>query len=212
MRRAHRLLAGVLAAGALLASGCAQSVDPIERLGRKAARQVSPGAGVPGSAHKRWGLAAPLAAAPKPPARRPKVPYVVNRVPTREKVVFLTFDDGVERDTEFLRMVGDLKLPISTFRTGGRTDLRTLSYEDQHDEICRRRERLLRPPHGAYNADTLRAAADCGVRAVVLGRAYEEGERLRPGDIVLAHTRTTGRMLRRIQAQGYAVARLEDYV
>ncbi|MFE7708486.1 hypothetical protein ACFU6I_22420 [Streptomyces sp. NPDC057486] len=43
MRRAHRLLAGLLATGALLTAtaGCAQSVDPIERLGRKAAQKVS---------------------------------------------------------------------------------------------------------------------------------------------------------------------------
>lgn len=53
MRKAHRLLAGLLAAGALLAAtGCAQSVDPIERLGRKAAQKVhhpqrTPAAGPP---------------------------------------------------------------------------------------------------------------------------------------------------------------------
>ncbi|MEV7399519.1 hypothetical protein AB0N93_03755 [Streptomyces sp. NPDC091267] len=43
MRGAHRLLAGLLAAGALLTTtaGCAQSVDPIERLGRKAAQRVN---------------------------------------------------------------------------------------------------------------------------------------------------------------------------
>lgn len=42
MSRARRLLAGLLAAGFLLAAtaGCAQSVDPIERLGRKAAQKV----------------------------------------------------------------------------------------------------------------------------------------------------------------------------
>lgn len=42
MRRAHRLLAGLLTAGALLTvtAGCAQSVDPIERLGRKAVQRV----------------------------------------------------------------------------------------------------------------------------------------------------------------------------
>ncbi|NUK48944.1 polysaccharide deacetylase family protein [Streptomyces lunaelactis] len=221
MSGAHRLLAGLLAAGALLASGlvsgCAQSVDPIERLGRKAARQVTPGAGAPGpAARKRWGLAGPLATAPKPPAHRPSMPYVVNRVPTRQKVVFLAFDDGAERDREFLRMTGDLKLPVSMVRTAGRTDLRALSYEGQRAEICGRpRGRTwphFRPPGGAYNADTLRAAADCGVRAVVLGREYAEGERLRPGDIVLAHRETTARLLHRIQEQGYAVARLEDYV
>ncbi|WP_326658537.1 hypothetical protein [Streptomyces sp. NBC_00385] len=44
MRRARRPLAGLLTAGALLAAtaGCAQSVDPIERLGRKAAQHVNP--------------------------------------------------------------------------------------------------------------------------------------------------------------------------
>ncbi|MFC9426420.1 hypothetical protein [Streptomyces sp. NPDC056987] len=42
MSPGHRLLAGVLAAGALLTAGCAQSVDPIERLGRKAAQRVGP--------------------------------------------------------------------------------------------------------------------------------------------------------------------------
>ncbi|MCX4674844.1 hypothetical protein OG413_05805 [Streptomyces sp. NBC_01433] len=44
MSRAHRLLAGLLTAGALftVTAGCAQSVDPIERLGRKAAQKVGP--------------------------------------------------------------------------------------------------------------------------------------------------------------------------
>lgn len=43
--RAHRFLAAALAAGVLapaLLTGCAQSVDPIERLGRKAAEKVPP--------------------------------------------------------------------------------------------------------------------------------------------------------------------------
>ncbi|WP_251066597.1 hypothetical protein [Streptomyces sp. ISL-36] len=41
MIRARRPLAGLALAGALLAaSGCASSVDPIERLGRKAAERV----------------------------------------------------------------------------------------------------------------------------------------------------------------------------
>jgi hypothetical protein len=213
MTQAHRLLAGLLAAGALLAAGCAQSVDPIERLGRKAAEQVTPGAGAPGAAHRRWGLARPLAAAPKPPPRRLSAPPVVDRVPTRDKVVFLTFDERAARDPRFVRMTGELKLPVSVFHTARHPDLRTLSYEGQHAEICGHHEvRLFRPPHGAYNEDTLRAAADCGVRAVVLGREYAEGEQLRPGEIVKADARTAARLLRRIQEQGYTVARLEDYV
>ncbi|MFF8613419.1 polysaccharide deacetylase family protein, partial [Streptomyces sp. NPDC015350] len=56
MRRAHRLPAGPLAAGALLtATGCAQSVDPIERLGRKAAQWVGHPDRAPGGRAERHG-------------------------------------------------------------------------------------------------------------------------------------------------------------
>ncbi|MFC7307462.1 polysaccharide deacetylase family protein [Streptomyces monticola] len=276
MRRAHRLLAGVLAAGALAVSGaltgCAQSVDPIERLGRKAAQKVEERR-VSAATYRRWGLSKPFAPAPKPPARKPLaaagpgLPAVIDRVPTKDKVVFLTFDDGAERDPRFVRMVKELKLPVSMFLTdsvvgpgyahfgelravGATVQNHTLdhpylpglSYEGQRWEICGQQDklkerfgikpRLFRPPYGDYNDDTLRAAADCGLSALVLWRAsmqindlrYAEGGKLRPGDIVLAHfrgpdelkgaslTEMTARMLRRIQAQGYTVARLEDYL
>ncbi|NBE53726.1 polysaccharide deacetylase family protein [Streptomyces boluensis] len=272
MRRAHRLLAGVLAAGALALTGCAQSVDPIERLGRKAAQKVEERR-VSTATARRWGLDRPLAPAPKPPSKKPfaaagpGLPAVVDHVPTKDKVVFLTFDDGAERDPRFVRMVKELKLPVSMFLTdrvvgpgyahfgklrsvGATVQNHTLdhpylpglSYEGQRWEICGQQEklkerfgaqpRLFRPPYGEYNDDTLRAAADCGLSAMVLWRAsmqiddlrYADGSRLGPGDIVLAHfrgpaelkgaslTEMTARMLRKIQAQGYTVARLEDYL
>lgn len=54
MRGAHRLLAGLLAAGALLAAnGCAPSVDPIERLGRKAAQRVHHSSRTPAAGPQR---------------------------------------------------------------------------------------------------------------------------------------------------------------
>ncbi|WP_414822841.1 hypothetical protein [Streptomyces tricolor] len=70
--------AAVLAT-ALLLTGCAQSVDPIERLGKKAAEGVRPHAAASGRAHRLWGLTRPLgpstpsnASARRPPgARRP---------------------------------------------------------------------------------------------------------------------------------------------
>ncbi|MGX1883467.1 polysaccharide deacetylase family protein [Streptomyces sp. NPDC055287] len=284
MTRAHRLTAGLLTAGALALTGCAQSVDPIERLGRKAVRSVAPkvrdaGAAAlpahappapPAGAYARWGLRAPLRPAPTPPVRKPERPFVVDRVPTRDKVVFLTFDDGAERDPEFVRMVDELNLPISMFLTdsvaspgydhfdrlrragGGLSTVQNhtlrhvylpgLPYTGQRAEICGQqdrlearfgaRPRLFRPPYGAYNNQTLRAAGDCGADAVVLWGAsmqindlrYAHGDRLRPGDVVLAHfrgpgelkgstiTEMTTRILRRIQEQGFAVARLEDYL
>ncbi|MFJ7206397.1 polysaccharide deacetylase family protein [Streptomyces sp. NPDC098789] len=199
MSIARRLTAGTLAAGALALSlsGCGNSVDPIERLGRKTA-QASQGTATDGTgpgggsakpspapsasasandAHKRWGLAKPLEFAAKP-AQKPQLPKagpgkipVVNRipVPAGEKTVFLTFDDGAEKNPEFLKMAADLKLPISMFLTDNiassdyghfqslrdngshstinnhtltHPNLRTLSFAAQKKEICGQQERL----------------------------------------------------------------------
>ncbi|MFD3475023.1 polysaccharide deacetylase family protein [Streptomyces sp. NPDC058695] len=313
----RRLLAAALAAGVLapaLLTGCAPSVDPIERLSRKAAEKVrnsghpeptatpavgvgrgsswgalgageaaggpghaaplhSPQGGVTPDAYRRWGLSAPLAPAPRPPVRHAAgrgshtLPPVVDRVRTKDRVVFLTFDDGVDRDPHFADMVRDLRLPVSVFLTDGVAGpgrdhfgtlralgagvqnqtlnhhfLPSLPYAEQHAEICGQqdrlknrfgtRPRLFRPPFGEYDQDTLRAAAACGVDAVVLWRASTRGEdlsgvdgdRLRPGDIVRARftdragphgatlTGTTVRLLRRIQDQRFTVGRLENYL
>nr|WP_240634709.1 MULTISPECIES: polysaccharide deacetylase family protein [Streptomyces] len=242
----------VLAAAALL-SGCAQSVDPIERLGKKAAQKVHPHE----SAYRRWGLAAPLARAPRPPSRPtvrsagPALPPVVDRVPTRDKVVFLTYDDGAERDPRFVDMVRELRLPVSMFLTDSvvgpgyghfarlrsvgasvqnhtldHASLRGLPYIGQRAQICGQQDKLkqrfgirprfFRPPYGAYDTTTLRAAADCGVAAIVLGR-HADARPLRPGDILLGfdgpdQTEATTRLLRRVQKEGFTAGRLEDYL
>jgi peptidoglycan/xylan/chitin deacetylase (PgdA/CDA1 family) len=85
--------------------------------------------------------------------------------------------------------------------------LSKLTYTQQRQEICNeadlqtrqfgRRPILFRPPYGDYNTNTRRAAADCGMKAVVLWIAkanggsmqYQIGDHLRPGDIVLMHFR-----------------------
>ncbi|MEV8530289.1 polysaccharide deacetylase family protein [Streptomyces sp. NPDC051211] len=193
---ARRLTAGILAAGALALSlaACGDSVEPIERLGRKATEEVQgdgptspPPSASSGSvsakpspsseAYKRWGLSRPVEFASKP-AHRPPLPKagpgrvpVVDRipVPAGEKTVFLTFDDGAERDPEFLKLAADLELPISMFLTdsvasGGydyfaklrdlgngsvihnhtltHPNMRTLSYEAQKAQICGQQARL----------------------------------------------------------------------
>ncbi|MCC3769427.1 polysaccharide deacetylase family protein [Streptomyces sp. UNOC14_S4] len=147
---------------ALGASGCS-SGSPAGKPARTAPSPAS-------SAYRRWGLDAPLAAPPAPPARKltdgmkpGDAPKVVRRVETADKVVFLTFDDGAEKDPEFVRMAEDLKLPFTMFltdaiartgrgygyfeqlRDGGNTvqnhtlshpDLRTLGPDAQRREIC----------------------------------------------------------------------------
>ncbi|KOV59458.1 polysaccharide deacetylase [Streptomyces sp. MMG1121] len=267
-----------LLASALLLAGCAQSVDPIERLGRKAAEGVrrprAPHGPAPDQSYRHWGLTEPLARPPRPTARSlaltPQsagrfLPRVMDHVPTRDPVVFLTYDDGSDKDPRFVDMVRELRLPVSMFLTdsvvGPRYDhfarlrelgagienhtvdhraLAGLPYAGQRAEICGQqnrlksrlglRPRLFRPPYGAYDTTTLRAATDCGISAIVLWRAamtptdlvYTRGEhRLRPGDIVLVGPdETTGptlrertiHVLRRAQQRGLTVGRLEDYL
>jgi peptidoglycan/xylan/chitin deacetylase (PgdA/CDA1 family) len=157
-------------------------------------------------------------------------------------------------------MVRELRLPVSVFTTGGtagpvhghparpwpagagihrhrlgRTVLRGLPYVGQRAEICGRhggpRSRLFRPPDGAYDGNTLRAAGDCGVAALVLWRASMNAAgrltygraagRLTPGDIVSVApddgtgpplTERTSRLLTRVEQRGLTVGRLEDYL
>lgn len=175
--RLRALTAGALTTGllasALLLTGCAQSVDPIERLGKKAAQRVRPHGPAGRSGYRHWGLTAPLAPAPSPAARPLAgtegrgLPPVVDHVATRDKVVFLTYDDGAERDPLFVDMVRELRLPVSMFLTDSvvgpayghfarlrsvganlqnhtldHPSLRGLPYAGQRAEICGQQDKL----------------------------------------------------------------------
>ena len=57
-------------------------------------------------------------APPPPPAVKPVAlstadPWVFSRVPLTEKVVFVTIDDGIEKDPKFVQMVADFKVPLT---------------------------------------------------------------------------------------------------
>ncbi|MET9426881.1 MULTISPECIES: polysaccharide deacetylase family protein [unclassified Streptomyces] len=268
------LISGCTASGSGSGSGSAGNPEPGPAPSTTAAAppRQAPDAS---AAYAKWGLK-PFPAPPAPPKVKPvrtgaggPVP-VISEIPTTDKVVFLTFDDGAEKDPEFVEMMRELKVPFTMFLTdaairddyayftrlrdlGGGTgvanhtlthpNLRTLGAAAQQREICGQQEqlkrtygtapRLFRPPYGNWNEDTRAAAARCGVEAIVLWREsmqitnmqYQRGDRkLHPGDIVLAHfrgpqdlkgtsmTEMTANMLRRIQEQGFTVARLEDYV
>lgn len=235
------------------------------------------------AATRRWGLEQVPLPAPPPPAVKPRVaarpgfevtgqededlPPVFTTVPTRHKVVFLTVDDGAEKDPAFLRMMDDLKIPYTAFLSNYLIEadygyfrrmqalgvtlnnhtlhhpyLPGLSYEQQRHEICGmqdvmekefgKRPKVFRPPYGNYNRDTLRAARSCGIEYVPIWNEEvfadrwefrESDRRLRPGDIVLTHFRGPGewngtmtdamrRFLDHVTAEGFAVARLEDYL
>jgi peptidoglycan/xylan/chitin deacetylase (PgdA/CDA1 family) len=88
-------------------------------------------------------------------------------------------------------------------------NLKGKPYEFQRKEICDdaddlqkalgTRPTLFRPPFGNHDANTLKAAAACGMRVSVLWSAsvndgvvqFQVGDKLRPGDIVLMHFRKT---------------------
>ncbi|WP_405676065.1 polysaccharide deacetylase family protein [Streptomyces sp. NBC_01511] len=132
-------------------------------------------------AAKKWKLAKTPLAAPAPPAVKPRIttrkgfevtdgetlPPVFTNVPTKDKVVFLTIDDGAEKDPELLRMMTELKIPYSAFlsdyvinddyayfkkmqardvslhnHTLTHPYLPGLSYEEQKREICGQQEKI----------------------------------------------------------------------
>ncbi|MEB3959887.1 polysaccharide deacetylase family protein, partial [Streptomyces kunmingensis] len=43
------------------------------------------------------------------------LPPVFTTVPTKKKIVFLTIDDGAEKDPRFLRMMNELRIPYTAF-------------------------------------------------------------------------------------------------
>ena len=235
------------------------------------------------AAARRWGLKRTPLVAPPAPAQKPRIttrrgfevdgheenglPPVFTTIPTDRKIVFLTIDDGAEKDPAFLRMMSELKVPYTAFlsdyliksdygyfasmrdrgvalnnHTLHHPYLPALSYARQKHEICGMqdviekrygtRPLLFRPPYGNYNEDTLRAAKSCGVRYAPIWNEEvfvdhweyrETDQRIHPGDIVLSHFRGRGdwkgtmpdmvrRFLDKVTAEGYAVARLEDYL
>ncbi|MFE6287558.1 polysaccharide deacetylase family protein [Streptomyces sp. NPDC057877] len=219
----------------LLVSGCARSAVPVPPVDARAA------------------------------GGQARLPSVVDRVATRDRVVFLTYDDGAERDPRFVEAIRELRLPVTLFLTDrvagpgyghfarlrsvgagiqnhtlDHAALRGLPYAGQRAEICGQqhklharfgvRPHLLRPPYGAHDATTRRAAADCGITAIALWRAVATGagltyvrgpQRLRPGDIIsvtpddadaTAVVDRTLRVLGEVKGAGLSVGRLEDYL
>lgn len=53
---------------------------------------------------------------PAPPAKKPLAP-VLTRIGTRDKVVFITIDDGWEKDPRFIQQVREQSVPVTVFLT-----------------------------------------------------------------------------------------------
>ncbi|MEV5438595.1 polysaccharide deacetylase family protein [Streptomyces sp. NPDC052682] len=130
---------------AAIASGCAQTggtgtrpaagQQPLDAPPARAldhyATKLRASYAVRAAAARRWGLEKVPLTPPAPPARKPRIttregfevedhralrlPPVFTTVPTSKKVVFLTVDDGAEKDPAFLRMTRELGIPYTAF-------------------------------------------------------------------------------------------------
>lgn len=157
------------AAKAAEAAGAAGALSAAEKA--KAAQQARI------AAVKKWRLAKTPLTAPPAPKEKPEIttrdgfevedheedelPPVFTTIPTEDKVVFLTIDDGSEKDPEFLKMMQELKIPYTAFlsdylvrddypyfkkmqaagvtlnnHTLNHRYMPGLSYEKQRQEIC----------------------------------------------------------------------------
>ncbi|MCO6005805.1 polysaccharide deacetylase family protein [Actinoallomurus purpureus] len=194
------------------------------------------------------------------PRSRHGLPPVISDIPVQDKVVFITIDDGWEKDADFVRLIRDRQIPVTLFlanmavkknygyfrelqqvgalvgdHTMTHPYLPRLSYARQKQEICDAaaiyttqygsRPTLFRAPYGATDHDTLRAARDCGMKAIFFWRevvsngriAYQRPGGLHRGDILLVHfnpnmTADFKKMLRTIQKQGFRPAAMRDHL
>ncbi|WP_330174081.1 polysaccharide deacetylase family protein [Streptomyces sp. NBC_01498] len=113
-------------AGAARKPGAAGKPGAAQRLDAAAVARVQALRAV---AARKWRLAKTPLAAPPPPAVKPRIttrkgfevtgganlPPVFTAVPTKERIVFLTIDDGAEKDPELPRMMDELRIPYSAF-------------------------------------------------------------------------------------------------
>jgi peptidoglycan/xylan/chitin deacetylase (PgdA/CDA1 family) len=177
----------VAALGTACASGQSAAPDKAEQAKKAKAAAEGAGGGLSKAeqqkaaqqgliaAAKKWRLAKPPLLPPAPPKTKPEIttrdgfevegqdelPPVFTTVPTEDKVVFLTIDDGAEKDPEFLKMMQELKIPYTAFlsdylindnypyfkemqaagvtlnnHTLNHRYMPALSYEKQREEIC----------------------------------------------------------------------------
>jgi peptidoglycan/xylan/chitin deacetylase (PgdA/CDA1 family) len=129
-----------------------------------------------------------------------------------------------------------------TVERGGSLQTHTIRHPDLHTtnestarrEICGpaeefttlfgERPTLFRPPYGNSNETVRAIAGKCGYHAVVLwtgstnnGKLTMQNVQLQPGDIILMHYRDTlnadlDDVVARARAEGFRIARLEDYL
>ncbi|GAA4027024.1 polysaccharide deacetylase family protein [Allokutzneria multivorans] len=148
--------------------------------------------------------------------------------------LFLT-DRYVEGHRGYFKDLRDQAGATIENHTLSHPNLRGKPYDVQHKEICGtsdayqreygKRPVLFRPPYGNYDDTTRKAAADCGIKALVLWTEtvndgvvqFQAGTKLKAGDIVLMHFRKTfvedyTALLAKIKEDGMTPVPLADFL
>jgi len=148
--------------------------------------------------------------------------------------LFLT-DNGIKNNYKFFQLLQSAGMSIEDHTTS-HPDLTRLTPDQQKSEICGAadtyenvfgvRPTMLRPPYGKANQLTIQAAADCGMKQIVLWRAvvekgvihYQDNlTHLNPGDIVLMHfttnfTQDIQAFINQTNSDHLQIANLEDWL
>jgi peptidoglycan/xylan/chitin deacetylase (PgdA/CDA1 family) len=164
--------------------------------------------------------------------RDPRVPQFLaeHNIP-----VTLFLNEGpVKADPAYFAQFAAMGAPIES-HTRTHPNLTGMGLSAQKAQICGMADvidqkigphgHLFRPPFGAYDDTTRRAAAQCGANAVITWRAalndgmvqLQQGDRLQPGDIILSHFRpdlydNLVELWNRTQEWGLSFAALEAYL
>ncbi|CAB4618756.1 unannotated protein [freshwater metagenome] len=164
--------------------------------------------------------------------RDPRVPafLIENNIPA---TLFLN-EGPVRSDPAYFARVASAGGSINS-HTRSHPDLRKVSADTQRREICGMfdvisemglaRGHIFRSPYGVQNATTQRVAAQCGAMAVLRWRValndgmvqFQQGQKFRPGDIVLSHFRddlydNLVELVRKAKEDGVVIAPLDAYI
>ena len=155
----------------------------------------------------------------------------------QHKLPFSLFlaNDGIKNNYNYFKALQNAGMTVEN-HTLHHPNLKKLTLAQQRAEICDAadtyqqvfgtRPVLFRPPYGSFNDLTRQAAADCGMKAIIMWKAVATGGALQfqdqatylhAGDIVLMHFRSEflqdmNAFIRQIEADHLQVGRLEDWL
>ena len=163
----------------------------------------------------------------------PKVTEIIRK--TGIPVTPFMTENVTRSNKAYFKEISEMTGQIVQNHTVDHPQMPTLSLAGQEKQLCQASKNyaewfganpwMVRPPYGEFNNTTREASKACGLSYVVLRNVslpaaflrYAQGDKLKPGDIILTHWRPDlykhlPRALKDIKRQGFKVAALQDYL